>query len=154
MKFTVYVLYSESSGKHYTGFTSDLAERLSSHNTLGKDWSARYRPWQLIYTKEFGTKPEALQHERWLKSGVGETVQKAPMELLLFPGGKIISRYVKKRWQFHHYRAASKRDISILLSAISFRLLANNIFSSSCKLRFSNQKEGFTVTTALSRSPG
>ena len=47
MQFTVYVLFSEHYSKHYTGFTSDLENRLNSHNEFGKDWTARYRPWEL-----------------------------------------------------------------------------------------------------------
>ena len=69
--FTVYVLYSSSAGKHYTGFTSDLVNRLHSHNEMGKEWTARYRPWTLIYMKEFDTKLEAMRYEQWLKSGQG-----------------------------------------------------------------------------------
>ena len=44
-----------------------------SHNILGKDWTAKYRPWRLIFTKEFDTKVEAMKYEKWLKSGVGRS---------------------------------------------------------------------------------
>ena len=71
MKFTVYILFSQQFNKHYTGFTSNIQERLKSHNELGKDWTAKYRPWKLIYTKEFETKQGALLYEKWLKTGVG-----------------------------------------------------------------------------------
>lgn len=71
MEFTVYILYSERANKHYTGYTSNLDMRLLSHNHLGKDWTARHRPWKLIYTKKFEKKQEAATHEKWLKSGVG-----------------------------------------------------------------------------------
>jgi putative endonuclease len=71
MIYTVYVLYSESSGKHYTGFTGDIEDRMLSHNELGQDWTKSYRPWKIIYTKEFTLKEEAMDHERWLKTGVG-----------------------------------------------------------------------------------
>ena len=71
MPFVVYVLYSVECQKHYTGFTSNLAERLLSHNQLGKDWTAKYRPWKLIFTKEFESKREALEYENFLKTGVG-----------------------------------------------------------------------------------
>ncbi|MBX3256277.1 MAG: GIY-YIG nuclease family protein [Chitinophagaceae bacterium] len=71
MNYTVYILWSEIHKKHYTGFTSNLTERLRSHNEYGKDWTARYRPWKLIFTKQFKEKPEALSYEKWLKSGVG-----------------------------------------------------------------------------------
>ena len=69
--YIVYVLYSETYKKHYTGFTTNLANRILSHNELGKDWTARYRPWELLYTKEFSIKSEAMSYEKWLKSGVG-----------------------------------------------------------------------------------
>lgn len=52
--FTTYVLHSEKFMKHYTGYTSDLQSRLLSHQELGnKDWTTKYRPWKLIFTKEF-----------------------------------------------------------------------------------------------------
>jgi putative endonuclease len=57
--------------KHYTGFTSNLPLRLQSHNEFGKDWTAGYRPWRIIFTKEFPGKKEAMVFEKWLKSGVG-----------------------------------------------------------------------------------
>ena len=70
--FTVYVLYSSKFNKHYTGFSSDFEKRIKSHNELGKkDWTTRYRPWEIILREEYKTKPEAMAREKWLKSGVG-----------------------------------------------------------------------------------
>ncbi|TMI66094.1 MAG: GIY-YIG nuclease family protein [Bacteroidetes bacterium] len=69
--FSVYILYSELHNKHYTGFTSDLEQRLNSHNEFGKDWTSRYRPWKLIYKKEFENKNLAMVYEKWLKTGAG-----------------------------------------------------------------------------------
>ena len=71
MDFTVYILFSILHQKHYTGFTSDLPERLISHNELGHGWTSKYRPWKLIYTKVFETKAAARGYEKWLKTGVG-----------------------------------------------------------------------------------
>ena len=71
MKFTVYILLSVKLNKHYVGFTSNLQLRLKSHNEFGKDWTARYRPWKIIYTKEFESKVDAMKYEKWLKTGVG-----------------------------------------------------------------------------------
>ena len=71
MIFTVYILYSNTAKKHYTGFTTNLEQRLISHNELGKGWTSKYRPWQLIFSKEFVTKKEAMEYEKWLKTGVG-----------------------------------------------------------------------------------
>jgi putative endonuclease len=57
--------------RHYTGYSSNLSLRLLSHNEFGKDWTARYRPWKLIYSKEFESKTQAMTYEKWLKSGIG-----------------------------------------------------------------------------------
>ena len=71
MPYIVYVLYSSTFGKHYAGYTSDLASRLISRNHFGKGQTARYRPWMLIYSKEFATQQEAMIYEKWLKTGAG-----------------------------------------------------------------------------------
>ena len=70
--FVVYVLYSVSYDKIYIGFTSNLSERLVSHNEKGtKGWTIKYRPWVLIYTEEFEEKSGALKREKELKTARG-----------------------------------------------------------------------------------
>jgi putative endonuclease len=70
--FTVYVLYSESHNKHYVGYTSDLKNRLDSHNIFANSgFTVRYRPWKLIYTEQFSIKSEVIKREKFLKSGKG-----------------------------------------------------------------------------------
>ena len=71
-------MYSEKHQVHYTGFTADLAERFLSHNHLSsKGWTAKYRPWKIIYTEEFETKAAAMKRERWLKTGIGRDFVKS-----------------------------------------------------------------------------
>ncbi len=70
--FTVYVLYSKSYDKIYTGFTSNLEQRLLSHNELGKKgWTIKFRPWQLIHTEVFQLKSDAMKREKQLKTATG-----------------------------------------------------------------------------------
>jgi len=70
--FQVYVLYSLSFNKIYIGYTSNLEQRLKSHNELStKGYTVRYRPWEAIYSEEFETKREAMQREKQLKSAKG-----------------------------------------------------------------------------------
>ncbi|MDR9417720.1 GIY-YIG nuclease family protein [Gracilimonas sp.] len=70
--FTVYVLYSPSHEKIYIGYTSNIEQRMLSHNKLGKKgWTIRYRPWEIVFTEEFETKAEAMQREKQLKSSKG-----------------------------------------------------------------------------------
>jgi putative endonuclease len=70
--YIVYVLYSVKHNKIYVGFTSNLEQRILSHNELGKKgWTIKFRPWQLIHTEKFETKRQALLREKELKSGKG-----------------------------------------------------------------------------------
>ncbi len=81
LMFYVYILYSESFGRSYTGFTSDLEQRLLSHNELSKkDWTKRYRPWVLIYSEVYSTKGEAMAREKFLKTGKGRELVRAKVE--------------------------------------------------------------------------
>ena len=41
MKYIVYILYSEKYDKHYTGFTSDIENRIQSHKDFRKPFSTR-----------------------------------------------------------------------------------------------------------------
>jgi putative endonuclease len=42
--------------------------RLEFHNTQERGFTARYRPWELVFVQAFETKAEALAAERRIKS--------------------------------------------------------------------------------------
>ena len=70
--YWVYVLYSTKFEKIYIGYTSDVAQRIISHNSLAKKgYTVKYRPWELIHTEVYQTKREALLREVQLKSAAG-----------------------------------------------------------------------------------
>ncbi len=65
-------MYSQSHQKTYVGFTSDLEERLKSHNYYSKKgWTIRYRPWIVIYTEMYNDKKSAMAREKYFKTGAG-----------------------------------------------------------------------------------
>ena len=68
LPFFLYILKSESANRFYVGSSEDPKRRLSYHNSIEKGFTARYRPWALVYTKEFETKHEALAAERKVKA--------------------------------------------------------------------------------------
>jgi putative endonuclease len=69
--FFVYVLENEITLKHYTGFTSDLTQRVGQHNH-GVTKSTKNRgTWKLVHHEEFATRSEAMTREKFLKSGKG-----------------------------------------------------------------------------------
>jgi len=68
MNFTVYILFSKSCQKFYTGQTQDLDNRLIEHNT-GESKSLRpCIPWQVIWKTQVETRTEAMNLERKIKS--------------------------------------------------------------------------------------
>ena len=68
MSHFVYILKSKSADKYYIGSSSDPERRLYFHNTIEKGFTSRYRPWELVYTKEYPNKKEAQAAERKIKA--------------------------------------------------------------------------------------
>ena len=47
--YFVYVLWSPSARRFYIGVTEDVNHRLGQHNQGLSRWTARYRPWSLVF---------------------------------------------------------------------------------------------------------
>ena len=72
MKYYVYVLQSKRDHMLYTGYTSNLLNRIQLHNE-GKVNSTKNRiPLELIYWEGCLNKKDALQREKYLKSSWGK----------------------------------------------------------------------------------
>ena len=70
--FTTYVLFSKKYGKIYIGYSSDVKDRLISHNERAtKGYTLRFRPWTIVHTEDFMTKKEAMKREKELKTARG-----------------------------------------------------------------------------------
>ena len=73
--FRVYVIRSQTTGAFYIGQTSDLESRLRQHNDPKNKRSLytkrRRGPWLLVHEETFGSRPEAMAREKFLKSGQG-----------------------------------------------------------------------------------
>ena len=67
MGFWVYILYSDSGNKYYVGQSDNPERRLSYHNSSKKGFTSRYRPWRLVYSKEYTTREMAKQSESKIK---------------------------------------------------------------------------------------
>jgi putative endonuclease len=68
MLYTVYILFSAANQRIYIGYTSNLITRFRSHNQFGKEWTAAFRPWQVVYCEYFANRAEAARREKQLKS--------------------------------------------------------------------------------------
>lgn len=54
------------------GLTKSVPERVKRHNDGREKTTKFYRPFQLIHSESFLTRPEAREREKYLKSGVGK----------------------------------------------------------------------------------
>ena len=70
--YTTYVLYSPKFNKIYIGFSGNIQNRIAIHNDLNHTgWTAKFKPWEILYTEEFLTKAEAMKREKELKTSRG-----------------------------------------------------------------------------------
>lgn len=68
--YYVYIL-KNSSGKYYTGVTTDLKRRLTEHNNKQSDFTAWSGPYTLEWYSAFKEKSHAYAFEKYLKSSSG-----------------------------------------------------------------------------------
>jgi len=70
--FYVYVLQSNKDGQFYTGYTSNLKDRIKEHN-LGISKSTSYRqPLTLVYYEACLNRKDAMHRENYLKTTWGK----------------------------------------------------------------------------------
>ncbi len=74
MTYFLYILKSQTTDKHYIGISQNPERRLQYHNTLEKGFTSRYRPWKIVFKKEFESKQEAMVMERKLKNWKSKTM--------------------------------------------------------------------------------
>jgi len=65
--YYTYILKSSKTGKLYIGQTNNLKKRLFRHNNNLNPSTKGKGPWDLIYSKTFETRSEAIIHELKLK---------------------------------------------------------------------------------------
>ncbi|MFK7920327.1 MAG: GIY-YIG nuclease family protein [Bacteroidia bacterium] len=63
----VYIIYSASRDRYYTGISANLEDRLKRHNEGRSKATKSGKPWILKYYKAFETRPEAYQREQEIK---------------------------------------------------------------------------------------
>ncbi|MBV8377874.1 MAG: GIY-YIG nuclease family protein, partial [Verrucomicrobia bacterium] len=54
----------------YIGWTTDLRDRLQTHNSGRSIHTSKYRPWRIVFYAAFESKEKAIQFERYLKSNL------------------------------------------------------------------------------------
>ncbi|WP_234109692.1 GIY-YIG nuclease family protein [Chryseobacterium sp. R2A-55] len=69
MIFYIYILFSESSGIYYIGYTTDVSRRFLQHNEFSEtSFTSKHRPWKLMAAFEvLGNESDAMKIERFIK---------------------------------------------------------------------------------------
>ena len=67
MPHLVYILFSQSHNRYYTGSCADVEQRLIRHNARATLSTKSGRPWKVVYSETHTTKTEALKRENYLK---------------------------------------------------------------------------------------
>ncbi len=69
--FYVYALKSTTRNYIYVGLSNNLERRINEHNSGYNKTTKPYAPFLLIYQKEYLTRQEARDAEKYLKSSAG-----------------------------------------------------------------------------------
>lgn len=81
--FYVYVLFFWKDGNFYTGFTTNLRERLQQHARGEVTATKNRRPFKLIHYEYFINEVDAKAREVFLKSGFGRNQLKQSLKRTL-----------------------------------------------------------------------
>lgn len=71
MMYNIYVLYSKKFDRIYIGQSDNIDRRIKQHNSGHVLSTKAYIPFELVYSEHFGTRDEAVQREKDLKSTTG-----------------------------------------------------------------------------------
>jgi len=80
----VYVLRSVKNNRLYTGYTSDLKNRITEHNSkAGSVYTSKNAPYKLLFYEAYTDKRDATKAEVFWKSGYGREVLKDKLKYSL-----------------------------------------------------------------------
>jgi putative endonuclease len=87
--FYIYILESIKNKELYTGYTSNLKNRLIEHNQELNFSTKRYAPWKLIYYEACIKESDARRREKYLKTTQGGRLIKRRIKDYLYESRKI-----------------------------------------------------------------
>lgn len=69
--YYVYILKSGKDKSHYIGYTKNLVNRVSEHNSGESKYSRSKTPYNLVWYCAYPSKDKAIAFEKYLKSSSG-----------------------------------------------------------------------------------
>ena len=91
--FYVYIITSEIKDLIYVGYTSDLVQRMKSHNKSNdNDFTKKFKPWKLVYYEAYLSEKDARNREKKLKyRGRAKALLKQRLQNSLHESQKVLS---------------------------------------------------------------
>ena len=86
--YYVYVIENGDDERLYKGFTRDIKKRLKQHNNGLTQSTKSVSHWKLVYCEVYLNKDDALQREKYLKSGWGRRYLR-----------KVLKNYFRNRYR-------------------------------------------------------
>jgi len=83
--FNVYILRSTKDGSLYVGYTTNIKQRLSTHNKGSVTSTKGKRPWKLVFVETYISQKDALRREKYLKTSPGKSAIKHMLRETLKP---------------------------------------------------------------------
>ncbi len=73
-QYSLYILYSTKLDRHYIGYTGEnINKRLSEHLSNHHGFTGTAKDWEIVFTKVFNSKTEAMAEEKKLKGWKSKT---------------------------------------------------------------------------------
>ena len=76
MYYVYFIRSIKNPSKTYSGYTTNLKQRLATHNSGGSIYTKQDRPWKLITYLAFDSEEKALSFEKYIKVGSGHAFAK------------------------------------------------------------------------------
>lgn len=67
----LFIYSNNDSSKTYVGYTTNIEQRLETHNSGGSVHTKSFSPWKLVSYVAFDTESKALSFEKYIKAGSG-----------------------------------------------------------------------------------
>ncbi len=72
LPFCVYILFSERDKQLYTGYTSNIEQRIINHNNAGTISTRNRIPLKLIFCEFYLFEEDAIKREKYFKTTMGK----------------------------------------------------------------------------------
>ena len=95
----VYILFSKSLDKYYTGQTNNLKDRLNRHNSGYEKYTRKGTPWELVWSQSCKNRRDVVKRESRIKRSI---LKNTFYTTLIYYTTKLLNYYTTKQLHSKH----------------------------------------------------